>query len=185
MSLIIINRKQARKALALPVILLALTLHCAAQTSLGTQTLQATVQPLGSLVSIPATVSLTGGGFLSFTGSLNLQYLARTTTTSGGGSITLKAQSDFSPTGGPAIAKLQYTCSAATLGTSCSGTQTVSLTATPVVTLPSSACTGSGGSSSCPGTNPQTATVNFSLPDNPVYKTGTYSVTLTLTISAT
>jgi hypothetical protein len=164
-----------------------------ATTSTATQTLQAVISPLGGLFSFPNTVTLTktGSTFSNYTGSLTIQYDARTTQSTGGGTITVQATSDFTPAGGPSIASppstgdaLQYTCSGATLGTACSGTQKVSTTtSTNVVTLAPSECTGGGGS--CSSSSPNTVTLNFTLTDDPEYKTGSYSATLTFTISAT
>ena len=162
-----------------------------AVTSTTTQTLQAAISPEGG-VSIPNNVqlTLTGGTFSSFTGSLLINYYERTTQSTGGGTITVEATHDFTPTGGPSIASppssgdaLTYTCSGATLGSNCSGTQTVSTTAaTNVVTFAASECTGGGGS--CSNSSPNTVTLNFTLTDDPKYATGSYSATLTFTISA-
>jgi len=173
--------------------LLLAPMRLQAATLTTTQTLQAVISPLGGLFSFPNSVTLTKTGttFTKFTGSLTIQYDARTTQSTGGGSITVKATADFTPTGGPSIATppstgdaLQYTCSGPTLGTSCSGTQTVSTSAaTNVVTLSASECTGGGGS--CSSTSPNTVTLSFTLTDDPQYKTGSYSATLTFTISAT
>jgi hypothetical protein len=136
------------------------------------------------------TLTKTGTVFNTFTGSLTFNYRARTTQSSGTGNITVKATSDFSPAGGPSIGtpptasdKLTFTCASASLGTPCSGTQTVSLaTAATVLTIPATSCTGGGGA--CSSTDPNTETVNFSLTNDPKYKTGSYSATLTFTISA-
>jgi hypothetical protein len=176
---------------ALGVLLLA-PMRLQATTLTTTQTLQAIISPLGGLISFPNSVTLTktGTAFSNFTGNLTIQYDARTTQSTGGGSITVQATTDFTPAGGPSITSppstgdaLQYTCSGATLGTGCSGTQTVSTTtSTNVVTLSASECTGGGGS--CSSASPNTVTLNFTLTDDPVYKTGSYSATLTYTISA-
>ena len=118
------------------------------------QTLTLNLGAAGLLYNVPASVTLTHTGtiFTAFTGAAALQYRARTST-SGGGAITVKATTDFPcASGGPCILtpptagdKLTYTCSGATLGTNCSGTQTVSTTAsTNVVTIPAGACTGAG-----------------------------------------
>jgi len=173
--------------------LLLAPMRLQAATLTTTQTLQAVISPLGGLFSFPNSVTLTKSGttFSNYTGSLSIQYRARTTQSTGSGSITVKATADFTPTGGPSIATppstgdaLQYTCSGPTLGTSCSGTQTVSTSAaTNVVTLSASECTGGGGS--CSSVSPNTVTLNFTLTDDPQYKTGSYSATLTFTISAT
>ena len=155
-------------------------------TGTGAQSLTATINPLGSLTA-PASASLTtiGTTFHPFTGSLTVTYKGRTTPT-GGGSLTLSVSSDFSPSGGPSAASgaLSYTCSGATLGTACSGSQTASTTVqTPVLTLPASACTGGGGA--CSSQNPNSVNLSFSLTDSPAYATGTYSAMVTFTISAT
>jgi len=165
-----------------------------AQTTLGTQTLSLTLQAAGLLYNVPASVALTHAGtvFNSFTGAVTLNYRARTTPATGSGTITAKATTDFTcASGGPCIATpptagdaLTYTCTGATLGTNCSGTQTVSTTAaTNVVTLPAGACTGAGAP--CNNVSPNTIIVTFTLTDDPKYKTGSYSAILTWTISAT
>jgi hypothetical protein len=165
-----------------------------AQTTLGTQTLSLTLDAAGLLYTVPASVALTHTGttFTAFTGAVTLDYKARTTASTGSGTITAKATTDFPcASGGPCIATpptagdaLTYTCSGATLGTNCSGTQKVSTTtATNVVTIPAGACTGAG--SPCGNAATNTVTVSFTLTDDPKYKTGKFSATLTWTISAT
>ena len=185
-----LSTRLARSAILLGVLLASV---CArAQTA--TQTLQANILAEGGLFTIPSvTLTKTGTIFNSYTGSLTgLQYRARTTST-GGGNITVKATTDFPcASGGPCIATpptpgdaLTYICSGATLGSNCSGTQTVSTTtSTSVVSgIPASACTGGGGS--CSAADPNTVNLNFILTNDPKYKTGSYSATLTFTISAT
>ena len=155
-------------------------------TGSGNQTLNATLLPNAKL-SVPASLNLTAGAskFAPFSGTLAISYRARTTP-SGSGAITLQVTSDFLPAGGPsaAAAALTYTCGGASLGTACSGTRTASTTVqTPVLTLPSSACTGGGGA--CSASDPAALNVNLTLTDNPSYATGTYSAQLRFTISAT
>ena len=152
-----------------------------------TQTINAQLNPLGK-VSAPASVTLlpTGTVFSPYAGTATLLYRARTTPAGTGGTITVQATGEFSPSGGPTVSSggLTYTCSAATLGTACTGTKTLSLsTATNVATIPTSSCTGGGGS--CSTADPNSVQVNFSLTNNPQYQTGSYSATLTFTISAT
>jgi len=167
--------------------------RCHAQTTLGTQTLSLTLQAAGLLYTVPVSIALTHTGttFTAFTGAVTLQYRARTSA-AGSGTITAKATTDFTcASGGPCIATpptsgdaLTYTCSGATLGTNCSGTQTVSTTAsTNVVTIPAAACTGAG--TPCNNATTNTVSVSFRLTDDPKYKTGSYSAILTWTISAT
>ena len=157
-----------------------------------TQSLSANISAAGNLFSFPNSVTLnkTGTIFNSYTGSLAVQYKARTSS-GGTGNITVKVTSDFSPSGGPSVATpptsgdaLTYTCSGASLGSNCSGTQTGSTTtSTPVlVSIPSSSCTGGGGA--CSASDPNTINVNFTLTNDPKYKTGSYAATLTFTISA-
>jgi hypothetical protein len=172
------------------LVFLVLTTSSFAQ-NVVTQTLDVTVVPLGGLFMQASPLALTKTGtFNGFTGTITLSYRARTRQGAGQGSITVKATSDFTPTGGPSIAsppgtadKFTYTCSGATLGVACSGIQTVSTTtSTNVVSLGASACT--GGGAPCSTANPNSANVTFILPDDPKYKTGSYSATLTWTISA-
>lgn len=156
-----------------------------------TQTLDATIVPLGGLFMPSSQLVLrkSSESFNAFTGSVSIAYRARTTQGTGQGSITVEATSDFAPAGGPSIANppsaadtFTYTCGGATLGVACSGTQTVSTTAaTNVVSLGASECT--GGGAPCSSANPNTTTITFSLPDDPKYQTGSYSATLTWTIS--
>lgn len=155
-------------------------------TGSTTQTLSATIAAIGK-VSVPSSLILTSAGttFVAYSGNLIVSYKARTTAGGSGGSITMLATADFSPAGGPSITsgQLTYTCSAASLGAACSGTQTAS-TASPtnVVTLGAGVCTGGGGS--CSSVNPNSVQSSFTLLNNPAFKTGTYSATLTFTISA-
>jgi hypothetical protein len=148
-----------------------------------TQTLAANVSPYGKL-SIPATINLQSGGTqfaTDLTGSLTVSYWARTSAT-GGGSITVQANSDFSPPGGPSIGGVMYVCSGATLGSGCSGTQTLAVAMqTPLVSLPGGVCT--GGSGTCSAQDPNTVVLNFSALNKPQHKTGTYSAPITFTIS--
>jgi len=150
-----------------------------------TQTLSASLYPLGKVTVSPA-LALTRSGqpFSAYSGTLPVNYVVRTTS-GGGGSVTLQATSEFSPSGGPSVAAgaLTYTCSGATLGTACSGAQTVSTAAqTPVLTLPAGACTGGGGY--CSSADSNSVSVHFVMPNNPSWKTGTYAVSVTITISA-
>jgi hypothetical protein len=166
-----------------------------AQTTLGTQTLSLNAQPDGLLYWFPSSLTFTKTGtvFDSYTSTITIQYRARTTTIVGTGSITVKASADFvCASGGPCIATppsagdaLGYTCSGATLGSNCPGTQTISTGgATSVVNaIPAGSCT--GGGNPCTTANPNTVTMNFTLTDDPKYRTGSYTATLILTISTT
>lgn len=155
-------------------------------TGSAIQTLAATISP-GYALMAPATVSLTHSQstFQPFQASTVLNYEVRTSP-AGSGKITLQISNDFSPAGGPSVANggLTYTCGAANLGTPCSGAQTASTTVqTPLLTLPASACTGGGGA--CSSQDPNSVNLTFTLSDQPDYATGSYSATITFTISAT
>ena len=157
-----------------------------------TQTLEATIVPLGGLFTLTSPMSLSKAyaNSNSFAGTMTLNYRARTSEGGGEGIITVKATSDFSPSGGPSIANppspgdaFTYTCSGTTLGIPCFGTQFVSTTAaTKVLWIGASACT--GGGFPCSASDPNSANVIFYLSDDPKYKTGSYTATLTWTISA-
>jgi len=168
------------------VVLLFAPVFLLGVTGTTTQTLSAQINAIGK-VSVPGSLILTSAGttFVAYSGNLNVSYMVRTTQTTGSGSLTLRATADFSPAGGPSISggQLTYTCSAASLGAACSGTQTTSTASqTNVVTLGASFCTGGGGS--CSSASPNTVQSTFTLSNNPAFKTGTYSATLTFTISA-
>jgi hypothetical protein len=177
--------------------LLVAPIGAQAQTTLGTQTLYVTLNAAAYLYSVPATTTLTTTGTAfnvsGFTGSTAMTYRARTGTSVTTAGITVKATADFTPTGqglsiGTSGGPLTYTCSGTSGNgfTPCSGTLTVSTsTATNVVTISASACTGTGITNPCSGGNPDTVTVSFILANKPSYKTGPYSAILTFTISAT
>jgi hypothetical protein len=149
-----------------------------------TQTLSASVSAEAKL-STPASVNLQSANtrFGAKAGSLTLSYWARTSSSGGGGSVTVQAVTDFLPSGGPSISAVSVTCSGATLGTGCSGSQSLStVTQTSLVTLPGGACTGGGGV--CSTQVPNMVLLTFSVPSLPRYKTGVYSVQVTFTSSA-
>jgi len=146
------------------------------------QTLLANVSPDGK-ISVPGSVPLLSPDthFGSATGSVTVSYWARTSSSAGGGSVTVQAV-EFTPVGGPVAASVSYVCSGATLGSGCSGTQTLTTsTQTSLVSLPGAACTGGGGS--CTSQSPNTVQMTFTLPSQPHYKTGSYTSLLTFTIS--
>lgn len=166
------------------LIILALPINGSGDFQTITQTLSANVAPYGKL-AVPASVDLRAadsrfGSNLS--GSLTISYWARTSD-GGGGSITAQAGSEFSPAGGPSVAAVTYLCSGATLGTGCSGTQSLAIsTQSPLVSVPGGVCTGGGGA--CSTQEPNTVLINLSTPDKPHYKTGSYSASITFTISS-
>jgi peptidoglycan DL-endopeptidase CwlO len=158
-----------------------------AHAQTGTTTLSVTVGPEAALTVTTGTTTLstTSTTFGNpFTGTTNLTYEIRTSKTSGTGSLTLKITADFGGTGGPSVATppstgdaLSYTCTVSTPGTACTGSQTASTTAsTPFGTWGAAANSTKAGNS---------ASVAWSLTDDPVYAQGTYTATATFTISAT
>ena len=143
--------------------------------NLGANAKVAVVQPAVTLVH-------SGGTFANFTGNVTVRYKVRTTPT-GASTLTVAAASEFTPANGPSIAAsdLTYTCSAATLGTPCTGSQTVrTSTQGTVVTVGGGACTGSG----CTGSDPNSVSISLTLVNSPAFRTGSYSTSLTFSISA-
>jgi hypothetical protein len=182
-----IFRLKTRPTLLAAVIALLLLPSFSRAQNTTTQTLEATIVPLGGLFTFisPLTLARTGGSFNGFSGSMILSYRARTSRGSGEGTITVKATVDFTPAGGPSIASpltsgdaLSYTSTVASPGTAASA-QTVAALATsyPVATF------GAGASSAIAGNTANS--VAWSLTNDPTYAQGSYSVTVTFTISAT
>lgn len=152
-------------------------------TATGTQKVSVSLGAIGKLSVVQPTVNLihTGQTFASFTGSVMVNYEVRTTISTGSATLSVAA-SNFSPSNGPSVAggDLTFTCSGATLGSNCAGTQTMSTSIKTVVSVGAGACTGTG----CLGANPNSVTVNLTLTDDPAFKTGVYSTTLTFSFSA-
>jgi hypothetical protein len=158
-------------------------------TASGTTTVSVVVAAESAISVTTATTNLTeatGAGIFgaSYTGTTNFSYKVRSTTVGGGGSITVKITGDFAA-GGPSVATpptgdaMTYTCTSAASATPCTGSITALTSgATNVATFATNAHSASGTGSSDAGT------VVWSLPNDPVYKTGTYTATATFTISA-
>lgn len=149
----------------------------------GTTTLSISVAAAAAIRIDTATTNLTTSGSAfgsAYTGTTNFTYKVRTTQTTGAGNIGLQVTSDFAPSGGPSLGGgdvLTYTCTAASSGTACAGSQTAATgSSTGVVTF------GADAHSATIGDAGSTA---WSLPNNPRYQTGTYTATVTYTISAT
>jgi hypothetical protein len=167
-------RGVARQGRAWLLATLALALSVRASLGLtrtGTTNVTATVSAEASIaVSSPTTLVQGGGGFVPYTGTTTVTFSVRTTKVGGSGSISLLAV-EFVPAGGPSVVSgnLTYTCGGApAVGAKCIGTQTASTTvSTPVVT-------GIGPNQKASNT---TATVIWSLADDPLYPTGAYSAT--------
>ena len=145
------------------------------------------VVPVEAAISIDsATTNLatTGTNFANpFTGTTAFHYKIRTGKAAGTGSITLKVTGDFDCTGGPCIATpptsgdaLTYTCTVSAPGSACGTAQTASTSvSTSVATFGADAKSTSAGN---------TGSVGWSLTNDPQYSTGTYTATVTFTISA-
>jgi hypothetical protein len=156
-------------------------------TTTGTTTVSVTVVAEAALSVTPSSTTLasTGTNFTNYTGSTSLTYYIRTTQSGGSGSLTLKVTSDFSPGNGPSVGtppstgdKLAYTCTLTGTGTACSGSVTASTgSSTSVATFGAGAHT-----VTFPGGD--TATTAWTLTNDPKYQTGSYSATVTYTISA-
>jgi len=153
----------------------------------GTTTVSVTVSAEAALNVTNSSTPLasTGNNFSSYTGSTSLTYFIRTTQSGGTGSITLKVTADFSPANGPSVGsppstgdKLAYTCTVTGAGTGCTTSTSASTgTGTTVVTFGAGAHT-----VTFPGGD--TATTAWTLTNDPKYYTGSYSATVTYTISA-
>ena len=179
------------RIIVIPFIFLALlcgSLYAQGTATDTTHSLTVTTNPYGKVhVASAATLSEAAALFGGFSGNLSLQYYGRTLN---GGTITVQGTADFgtcsSPASSPSIAcnTVHYTCGTASFGSACSSTITLATSsATTVVTLPSnSACT--NGGSPCGPTNPFTIPLNFTLSNDPYYKTGPYSASLQFTFSA-
>lgn len=146
----------------------------------GTTTLSLTIGPEASIRVDTTTTSLTSPGiFSNFSGTTSFTYKIRTTTAGGTGAITSQVTSDFTGSG-PSVASshLTYTCTVASPGTACSGTQTASTTLQKsVATFAADAHSLDAGT----GSN----SVSWLLTNSPSYQTGSYTATVTFTISAT
>lgn len=166
----------------------ALLLTPAAYCATGTATVNLTVGAESTITITTGTTTLTtaGSNFSNYTGTTNFTYQIRTTQTGGTGNVQLEVTTDFSPAGGPSIATpptagdaLSYTCtgSGSSAPTPCTGSQTASTTAsTPVLNFAADAHSTMAGDA---------GSVNWTLTNDPKYKTGTYSAIVTFTISAT
>jgi hypothetical protein len=173
-------------AVALFGMLCLSTLAHAQFAGTGTTTLQLTVGPEAAIQINTATTALSTSTTTfanPYTGTTNFTYKIRTSVGSGTGNVTSQVTSDFTAaTNGPSVASpptagdaLTYTCTVAAPGTACSGTQTASTSASsPVASFGADAhAVGNAGS------------VAWSLTNDPLYPTGSYSATVTFTISAT
>jgi hypothetical protein len=156
----------------------------AGQTLTAAQTVNLALSPAGAIVTLPSSLTLVASGS-SYTGSLTITSEIRTSAT-GTGQLGLKVTTDFAPSTGPSTSHgdLSYQCTTASYGTACTGTIQASVSAqTGVTSFAALSCT--GGGTPCSSSDPNTTTIQFTVTNSPVFKTGSYMATLTLTISAT
>lgn len=157
----------------------------------GTTTLSVTVGAEAGL-TVAATSALTsvGTNFANFTSSTALTYYVRTSVTTGAGSITAKVTTDFTPTGGPSVATpptagdtLSYTSSGTAPGNSGTGAVMAFAGVAASTSAQTNVATFAADNRSLITGNSET--VAWTLSNDPKYKTGAYSATVTFTISAT
>jgi hypothetical protein len=184
-----VQRNQERdimKKLLLLMIVAAMLVPCAfAQLNPVTSTVSVNVlAEAGLTVPTNATLTSTGSLFANYTGTNTFTYYVRTSSgTGGGGSITMQVTSDFGP-GGPSVASsaatgdyLTYVSTPVSPATAATTSLTASTTtATTVATFGANAHSAKGGNAG--------NTVNWTLINDPMYATGTYTSTVTWTISA-
>jgi hypothetical protein len=182
-------RKILSTILLMGAVVALFQLSALAQTVPGassTSTLSVTIGPEAAIVinTSSSTLATNGNAFASdFIGATSYTYKIRTSKTGGTGNIGVQVTSDFSPGSGPSVASpptagdtLSYTCAATAPATACTGSQTASTTAsTPVATFGADAHSAKGGN---------IGSVNWDLTNDPKYGTGTYTATVTFTISA-
>jgi hypothetical protein len=182
-----------KKILALTAALLLAASLAYAQlgTSAPTATVGVNVQAEAALtIQTPAlTLNQAGTNFSDYTGTTNFTYFIRTSKTGGTGSIVLQVTTDFSAGGGnsPSVASpptgtdhLYYSCTvpdpAHGAATPCTGPVNSSTTAqTNVAGFGTDARSPKAGVSS---------SVTWGLSNDPLYQTGSYTATVTYTISA-
>jgi hypothetical protein len=177
-----------KSSLILILVTLALSPMAFAQaTATGTTTITVAIGAEATITITNGSTPLaeTGTSFTNFTGTTNFTYQIRTSQTTGSGSVTLKVTSDFTPANGPSVATpptagdtLTYTCtgSGGSGPTPCASAQTASTTtSTSILTM------GVDKHSTSPG---DSGSVVWTLVNDPKYKTGSYTSTVTFTISA-
>jgi len=137
-------------------------------------------------ITVGASTALTGAGsFGSYTGSTAFTYKIRTTPTTGTGSVTVQVTTDFSGVGGPSVATPPTAGDALTYACVASGTSSPTVCSGPVTALTTAATSvltvGADKHSTLAG---DTGTVNWTLTNDPKYKVGSYTATVTFTVAA-
>ena len=160
-------------------------------TTSPTATVAVNVNPEAALtIQTPAlTLSQIGNNFTDYSGTTAFTYFIRTMKSGGTGNIVLQVTTDFSAGGGNAPSvnapptvgdHLYYSCTvpSPTSGTStpCTGpVNSLTTASTNVATFGANARSAKTGVSS---------SVIWGLTNDPLYQTGTYTATITYTISA-
>ncbi|HEY3444545.1 MAG TPA: hypothetical protein VGK29_27590 [Paludibaculum sp.] len=147
-----------------------------AQQKTGTTILGVTVLAESSLTVTDANTTLakTDTLFGDFTGTTNLKYRIRTTASGGSGSIVAQVN-EFTGNGPKVAADLSYSSTTGGLGTAVTN-QAASTTGANVISFGPNARSAKAGND---------AAVNWRLGDDPQFETGSYSSTVTFTVSAT
>ncbi|MGO8818023.1 MAG: hypothetical protein ACLQVG_25545 [Terriglobia bacterium] len=167
------------------LLLAASTAFAQLGTTSPSGTLALNVAAEAGLVVNTATTTLTesGANFQPYTGTTGLTYFIRTSS-SGTGTIGLRVSTDFGPSGGPSVGTppttsdaLTYVPTISSPGTAVAGqTASTSSTLTPVANFGNNAHSTYAGNS---------ASIAWSLTNDPLYAVGAYTATITYTISAT
>ncbi len=171
-----ISRRARATALGFCLLCWAVTLS-AQVVRTGSTTVTATVAADASITVSTPTVLTAGAAFGAFTGSTTVTFSIRTTKVGGSGSITLQA-AEFSTAGGPLVSagNLTYSCSGApSVGAKCAGPITAS-TSSPTSVL---SAVGADAKASA-----QVINVDWTLANSPAFSTGSYSSTVTFTLSS-
>jgi hypothetical protein len=128
-----------------------------------------------------ASLTSSGTNFADYTGTTSFTYFVRTSVGSGTGNISMKVLTDFSPAGGPSVAspltasdKLHYTNTISAPG-SAAAPADAAMTDTSVATFGADAHSAKAGNS---------GSTSWTLSNDPLYKTGSYSAVVQYTISA-
>jgi hypothetical protein len=169
------------------ILLLAASFSYAQTNASGTSTLSVNVGAEAAIVVNTTPAFVSSGIFGNYTATTPITYYVRTIT---GGSIVVEVTSDFSTGGvggGPSVATpptsgdlLTYTCTSAApvtgSATACATALTASTASTTnVVTFAATTQSAKAGNS---------ASTSWTLVNDPAYKAGSYSATVTYTISA-
>lgn len=179
------NSKKMIVLAAFALLFTASAAHAQLGTTAPTATITANVNPEMALtLQTPALVlTQTGNNFSPYTGTANYTYFIRTTTVGGSGAVTVEVTTDFSngaankpsvatpPTAGDV---LSYVGAVSAPGTAASANASTTAQ-TNIATFGAAAHSTFAGN---------TGSVAWTLTNDPLYPTGSYTSTITYTISA-